>query len=155
MDSMKILFLLLVVGLVALAWRRHKKPAWQPTHPDPSPPAPAPMDLRPVLERGREHKTEHTFLKQLIVHDASEASRLLQNDLTQAERDEKCIRRAVFSMVVLFMLSLAGLGYCAILLPDVFRNPSHLVMRSVCYLGLGSLMSQVAFLGYFLWPASP
>ncbi|MCX6902266.1 MAG: hypothetical protein NTW03_02050 [Verrucomicrobia bacterium] len=144
-------FLLLVVCLVALAWCRHKKPALRPAEPGSPPPAPVPMDLRPVLGRGREHKTEHTFLKQLIVHDASEASRLLQNNLAQAERDEKCIRRAVFSMVVLFMLSLAGLGYCAILLPEVFRNPSHLVMRSVCYLGLGSLISQVAFLGYFLW----
>jgi len=52
---------------------------------------------------------------------------------------------------MLFMLSLAGLVYCAILQPRVFRNPGHLVMRSLCYLGLGSLISQGAFMGYLLW----
>ena len=59
----------------------------------------------------------------------------------------KCIRRAVFVMILLLMLSLAGLGYCALLLPEVFRNPTHLLMRSLSTLSLGSLISQVAFLG--------
>lgn len=148
---MKILSILFPFCLVALAWRWRHKPALRRAEPDPSPPTPNPMDGKPLLGHMKEHTTEQAFLKLLIAHDASEESRQLQDGLAQAERDERCIRRAIFLMTVLFMLSLAGLGYCAILLPDVFRNPSHLAMRSLCYLGLGSLISQGAFMGYLLW----
>jgi hypothetical protein len=148
---MKIFLILFLVALVALAWHRHNESALRRAEPDPSPPTPDPMDGKPMLNRTMEHNKEHSFLKLLIAHDASEESRQLQDDLAQAERDERCIRRAMFLMAVIFMLSLAGLGYCAILLPDVFHNPRHLVMRSLGYLGLGSLISQGAFLGYLLW----
>jgi hypothetical protein len=98
-----------------------------------------------------ERNAEHAFLKLLIAHDTSKEGRQLQDRLTQTEYEYKCIRRAAFLMVVLFMLSLAGLGYCAILLPDVFRHPGHIVMRVLYDLGLGSLITQVALLGYLLW----
>jgi hypothetical protein len=148
---MKILSILFPFCLVAMAWRWHYKPALQRAEPNPSPPTPDPLDGKPMLDRAMEHQTEHAFLKRLIEHDASEESRQLQDSLAQAERDERCIRRAMFLMAVLFMLSLAGLSYCAILLPDVFRNPEQLVMRSLGYLGLGSLISLGVFLGYLLW----
>ena len=97
------------------------------------------------------HKKPGAFLKALLLHLDSEERRQLHDSLATAEREEKCIRRAVFLMVVLLMVSVAGLGYCALLLPEVFRNPTHLLMRSLSALGLGSLISQVVFLGYLLW----
>lgn len=148
---MKILSVLFVVGLVALAWRWHNQPALQRAEPDPSPPTPDPLDGKPLLDRMMEHNTERAFLKRLIAHDAGKESRQLQESLVQAERDGKCLRRAVLLMGVLFTLSLAGLSYCAILLPDVFSKPGHLIMRGLCYLALGSLISEGAFLGYSLW----
>jgi len=116
-----------------------------------SPPTPGTKSEKPALDCKMARKTERAFLRQLLAHDTSEESRQLQDGLAQADRDEKCLRRAVFLMVVLFLLSVAGLSYCAILLPEVFSNPRHFVLRSLCDLGLGSLISQVAFLGYLLW----
>jgi preprotein translocase subunit SecG len=144
---MTILLILFLVCLIVLAWFWDCRPAVRGAEPDPLAPTPRPLDGRHSLD----HHTEHGFLKRLIVHDASEASRQLQNGLVQAERDERCLRRAMILMAGLFVLSLTGLGYCAILLPDIFRNPGHLVMRGLGYLGLGSLISQGVFLGYLLW----
>jgi preprotein translocase subunit SecG len=150
-DAMKLLSILFVAGVVALAWRWHNQPALRRAEPDPSPPSPDPLDGKPVLGRMVERNTERAFLKRLIAHDASKESRQLQESLVQAERDEKCLRRAMLLMGVLFMLSLAGLSYCAILLPDILYKPGHLVMPGLGYLALGSLISEGAFLGYFLW----
>jgi len=97
------------------------------------------------------HKKPGAFLKALILHLDREERRQLYDNLVEAERDEKCIRRAMFLMIVLLMVSVAGLGYCALLLPEVFHNPTHLLMRSLAVLGLGSLISQVVFLAYLLW----
>ena len=97
------------------------------------------------------HKKPSAFLKALLLHLDREERRQLHDRLAKAEREEECIRRAVFLMVVLLMVSVAGLVYCALLLPEVFHNPTHLLMRSLSVLGLGSLISQVVFLGYLLW----
>lgn len=97
------------------------------------------------------HKQPGTFLKVLVRHLKREERRPLGDELAQAERAEKCIRRAVFLMIVLLLGSVAGMAYCAILLPEVFHDPNHLLMRSWFVLGLGSLISQVVFLGYLLW----
>ncbi len=147
---MHILLILFLVCLAAFAWLWHEKPDLQGAESDPSSPRPAPMDT-PILDRVTKRNTERAFLKQLIAHDTSEESCQLQQSLVQAGRDERCIRRAMLLMWTLFMVSLAGLGYCAVLLPDVFHNPDHLATRSLCYLGLGALISQMIFIGYFFW----
>jgi hypothetical protein len=100
------------------------------------------------------HKKPGAFLKALLLSQDSEEHRQLYDNLEKAEREEKCLRRAIFLMVVLLMISVAGLGYCALLLPEVFHNPTHLLMRSLFVLGLGSLISQVLFLGYLIWHRS-
>ncbi len=148
---MTILLILFLVCLAALAWLWECKPAVRAAEPEPMSPTLKTPDPQPALDALIEHRTELTFLKRLIVHDASEASRQLQNGLLKAERDETCILRAMSLMAVLFVLALAGLGYCAILLPDIFRDPEHVVMRGLGYLGLGSLISQGVLLGYLLW----
>jgi hypothetical protein len=116
-----------------------------------SPPPPGNRSDRPALDCKLARNTERAFLRQLIANEPSEESRRLQDRLAQADRDDKCLRRAVFLMVVLFLLSVAGLTFCAILLPEVFRNSRHFVLRSLCDLGIGSLISQVVFLGYLFW----
>ena len=116
-----------------------------------SPPVPDTKGRKHRLDRKLARNTERAFLRLLIAYDNGAESRRLQDRLAQAERDERCIRRAVLLMGVLFLLSVAGLSYCAILVPEVFRNSRHIVLRSLCDLGLGSLISQVAFLGYLFW----
>ena len=109
------------------------------------------IDRRPDLNRTIRHKTEHGFLKALIAHDTSEVGSRMRDSLGKAEDDGKCIGRALFLVVGLFLLCLAGLGSCALFEPEIFRNSKHIVMRGLCVLGLASLMSQVGFLGYLLW----
>jgi len=41
--------------------------------------------------------------------------------------------------------------YCAILLPRISSNPTHIVTRSLNVVGLASLICQLEFFGYLLW----
>lgn len=97
------------------------------------------------------HKQQGAFLKALLQQLVNGERHQLCESLVKAEREGKCIHRAMFLMVVLLLSSLAGLAYCALLLPDVFRSPSNLLIRSLLVLGLSSLISQVIFLGYLVW----
>jgi hypothetical protein len=85
--------------------------------------------------------------KPLLLQLDGEVSRRLVADLAKAEREENCIRRAVLLMVVLFLGSVAGLAYGAILLPDVISDVTHPLTRGLIVLGLASLISVVVFLG--------
>lgn len=105
--------------------------------------------LIPVMTR----KKPDVFLKTILLPSNHEGCPQSWDNLTNAEREEKCIRRAVFLVAMVLMLSLAGIGYCALLLPEVLRAP-HLFVRLLIGLGLGSLISLVAFLGRWLWHRS-
>jgi hypothetical protein len=89
-----------------------------------------------------EHETQAVFLKSLIAYEEGEARLELQESLAKAERESEWIRHVMFLMVTLFILSLAGLGYCAVLLPEIFFNPTHMATKSLTVLGLASLISQ-------------
>lgn len=109
------------------------------------------MHSNESLAHMRESKEQGAFLKALILCLESEERHRLHESLAKAERDGNCIRRAMFLVVVMLLISGAGLGYCALLLPEVFRDHTHLLTRSLSVLGLGSLISQVVFLGCLLW----
>ena len=126
----------------------------------PSPPTPegnsAPLSSRTASEnsappRMLEHETQTAFLKRLIAYVDGEASRQLHDRLADADHNSKRIGRAMFVTVVLFILSLAGLGYCADVLPQIFSNPTHILTKSLSILVLASLICQLEFLGYLLW----
>jgi hypothetical protein len=98
-----------------------------------------------------DHKTQATFLKALIAHEAGEASLRLRESLAKADREWKRIRHALFLMVTLLILALAGLCYCALLLPQIYSSPGHFVTKSLSFLGLASLIALLELLGYLLW----
>src|SRR5579859_3698309 len=89
-----------------------------------------------------EHETQAAFLKRLIAYEDGEASRLLQARLAKADRESKRICHALLLMATFFALSLAGLGYCASLLPEFFFNPTHIVTKSLSVLVLASLIAE-------------
>jgi hypothetical protein len=99
----------------------------------------------------QEHETQAGFLKVLIAYEDGDASRQLREGLAKADHESKRIRHAMFLVVTLFILSLAGLSYCAVLLPQIFFNPTHFVTLSLSVLGLASLISQLELFGYLLW----
>ena len=87
----------------------------------------------------------------LILYEDSDERRQLQEKIKRAERDERCLLRVIFLVVLLALLSLAGLGYSAVLLPDFFRNSSHFLIKLFCALGLGSVICLVTFGAYWFW----
>jgi hypothetical protein len=101
----------------------------------------------------REHHREMTYLRKFIAHDDTSERHKVEAKITQAERDERCLRRAVWLMVVLAALAAVGLGYAAVFLEDYPQNLprffTHFMVRGSCALGLASLVSLICFVG--LW----
>ena len=98
-----------------------------------------------------EHQRETAFLRQCILYDDTGECHKLEESITQAQRDERCLRRAMGLMVLLTALSMAGLCYSAIFLTDhsqdlsLFLTP--FISKVFCALGLGSLICLVSFVG--------
>ena len=98
-----------------------------------------------------ERQRETTFLRQLIAYDDTAARHKLEESISRAQRDERCVRRAVWLMAVLTALAAVCLGYAAALLPDYPHNLSRFATRFIvkvsCALGLASLVSLLGFVG--------
>ena len=118
------------------------------------PPIPFPIGGKAAPDRVLEHETQAAFLKALIALEDGEESRQLRASLAKADRERRCIAHAIFLMVALFILSLAGLGVCALLLPQTLYHPTQFVTASLSFLGLASLIAQLEFFGYLLWHRS-
>jgi hypothetical protein len=98
-----------------------------------------------------ERQKQSDFLKVLIRTEDSDECRDLQDRIKRAEQDERCIRRMLFLVVIVELLSLAGLGYSAVFHPNFFANTTPFLVRLFSALGLGSLVCIVSFVGYWLW----
>lgn len=91
------------------------------------------------------------FLTALIRQLNRKECAALCDQLAMAEREERCLRRAVFVMVVLLMVSVAGLFYCSLLLPGTYDGPAYFVVQCLSVLAVGSFISNAVFLGYLFW----
>ena len=98
----------------------------------------------------RAHQREEAILRQAILYDDTAERHKLEQRITQIERDEGCVRRAVWLMVVLTAVGIAGLCYCAVFLADFPENMTQfcarLVVKVFGALGLGSLISLLTFM---------
>ena len=67
------------------------------------------------------------------------------------QRNESCVRRAVWVMALLLALAMAGLCYSAVVMTVPPKELSHFVtlfaIKVFCALGLGSLICLVSFVG--------
>ena len=97
------------------------------------------------------HQRETAFLRQCILYDDTEERHRLEAKITQIQRDEICVRRAVWLMALLAALAMAGLGYAAVIMAEYPMNVSQLTMmlpvKALCALGAGSVTCLFAFLG--------
>ena len=98
-----------------------------------------------------EHQRQTAFLRQCIRYDDTAEHHQLEERITVLQRDEICVRRAVWLMVLFAALAMAGLCYAVVLLEDYPLNLSQFTAQSIikvlCALGVGSLICLVAFLG--------
>ena len=98
-----------------------------------------------------ERQKQLNFLKLLIRSEDSEQRRDLQDRIKKAEQDERCIRRMMFLVVVVGLLSLACLGYSAVFHPNFFAHTMPFLVRLFSALTLGSLICLLVFVGYWFW----
>jgi hypothetical protein len=98
-----------------------------------------------------EHQRETAFLRQCILYDDTDEHLKLEESITQLQRNERCVQRAVWLMALLVALAMAGLGYSAVCLADYPQDMTQLMTQFIskvfCALGLGSLICLLAFLG--------
>jgi hypothetical protein len=72
--------------------------------------------------RMTERNKQNDFVRELIrSHDCAD-SRDLESRIARAERDERCIWRALLLALLLALFSVAGLCYSAVFLPEFFRH---------------------------------
>jgi|ERR1043166_1492945 hypothetical protein len=98
-----------------------------------------------------EREKQTRFLKELIRTEHCEELEALQSQITKAERDERCIRSAVWLMLVLALLSGAGLGYSAVFVREFFENATPVIVKIFSALVLASAICLVGFLGFWFW----
>src|SRR4051812_2532805 len=92
-----------------------------------------------------EHQREAAFLKQCLLYAENAECEELGEGISKAQRNERCVRRAVWLMAVLTALAIAGLCYAAVFLTDSPQDATQFLgLRAVkifCALGIGSLIS--------------
>src|SRR6059036_1454012 len=98
-----------------------------------------------------ERQKQIQFLKALSRRDEFRECQVLRDKIRQAERDERSLRRMIFLVLILMMLSVSTLCYGAVLSPDFFHDQSQFLLKVSCALGLASVLCLVAFTGYWLW----
>ena len=100
----------------------------------------------------KDYQRQTEFLRQCIRYNDTAEHRHLETRITELQRDEICVRRAVWLMALLAALAMAGLCYAIILLTD--HHPRNLaaiselfIIKALCALGMGSMICLLAFLG--------
>lgn len=94
-----------------------------------------------------EHQKETEFLQHCIRYDETPARRVLEDKITQIQRDERCVRRAIWLMALLLAATLASFGYAAILVETFRQSTSQLIVTIISSLGAVSMICLVVFMG--------
>src|SRR5678815_1045230 len=96
----------------------------------------------------RQSQTE--FLRQCLLYDASSERHQLVEVVGNVKRKERCVRRAVWLMVLVAALACAGLAYSAVFLEDFPRDmpgfKTRFITKLFSVLVLASLICIPAFL---------
>jgi hypothetical protein len=97
----------------------------------------------------RHRQTE--FLRQCLLYDDSSESHKLVERTKQLQRNERCIARGVWLILLMGALAFAGLAYLAIFMEDFPENMPGFVTRFLtqvcCVAALSSLICAPTFLG--------
>jgi len=94
-----------------------------------------------------EHQRDTAFLRHCLrYHDAPERHQL-EERLTQVHRNERCVGRAAWLMVLVTALAMTGFGYAWIFVAGFPQQETPFVLRFLCELGVASLICLLVFLG--------
>ncbi len=92
-----------------------------------------------------EHQKHTEFLRHCLRYGESTEHQALDKRITQIQRDERCVQRAVWLMAILTALAVAGLGYPAILVENFPYNAPQFIVNLVCALGVAALICLLVF----------
>jgi hypothetical protein len=93
-------------------------------------------------------RQKHTeFLRHCLRYGESPEHQALEEKITQIQRNERCVQRAMWLMAVLTALAVAGLGYPAILVENFPYGASQFTLNLICALGLASPICLLVFAG--------
>jgi hypothetical protein len=99
-----------------------------------------------------ERQKQAAFLKNLLASDDCVEHRRLEERITSAERDERCLRRACRLVVVITLAALSVLGYLTVLqVPDSMARFGKVAFHFFHVLALGSGMCLGVFAGLLFW----
>ena len=94
-----------------------------------------------------EHEKQTEFLKECLRYEESTGRQKLEQEISQIQRDERCVQRAVWLMAGLTALAVAGFVYPTILLENFPYSAPPFIVNLVCALGMGAAISLLAFVG--------
>jgi len=94
----------------------------------------------------RDHHKHTEFLKHCLCYGESAGSQELRQEITRLQREERCVRRAAWMMAAFIALTVSLFCYATILLDNFPYRQPRFVVNLICALGLGSLISLLAFL---------
>ena len=92
-----------------------------------------------------ERQKDTAFLRRILLFDDTDERRCLEGRIVQAQRDERCIHRGVWLLVVVAALSAAGFAYGALFQDNFPDGEPRFVLEIIYGLGLAALISIVAF----------
>jgi hypothetical protein len=94
-----------------------------------------------------EHERKAEFLRQCFLCEEGSGHRELEKEFTQVQRKLRCVQRATCLMAFLSGLAVIGLCYLEILLENFPYSAPKFIVNVICALGVGSLLSFLAFAG--------
>jgi len=97
----------------------------------------------------REQK-QNDILAQCIHDDSSGELNHDEERIRYAERQEHCVRRAMWLMALLAAFAALALGYSVILLYELPSYQTQLINHVIIVVGLASLTSLLAFAGFWI-----
>jgi putative copper export protein len=93
---------------------------------------------------------QNDILVRCIHQDSSGELHRGEEQITQAERQERCLRRAVWLMALVTALAAAGLGYSFILLYELPPYQTRIINHLLTVVGLAALISFLAFGAFWI-----
>jgi len=93
-----------------------------------------------------EHQRHTEFLREIIRYDDTEERHKLEGRIAEVKRDDRCVKRAARFMALFVALSVAGVGYGAVLQDNFPYGKFGFLVRFTCELGLAAVICLAVFM---------
>ena len=85
-----------------------------------------------------EREKHITFIRKLAQYEQDGSLHDLEDQISKAEKEEKCVRSAAFLVSLIGLISALGIAYSTVVLENVFKNSTTAFIRFSCWRDKGS-----------------